>query len=139
MRVRIDSSFADHLSYGTPDALEKEIALDVGAPVRIKEFWEVAGATWPDFFVAIPVGPDQPTPPDAVDVLNSALRRKNVRDWPNVRLEARETPMSLKVSVGSQVRLTIKSLPVDGIVRSPVTPRVGVGSILKLHIRTIQL
>ena len=81
MRARIDSAFADHLSYGAPAALENEIALDAGVNVRVVEFFEDETLEWPDFIVEIVQQPGDPAP-DISRVLPSALMRKNVRDWP---------------------------------------------------------
>ncbi|MFT4099034.1 MAG: phage tail protein I [Rhodoblastus sp.] len=136
MRARIDSAFADHLAYGSPAALEEEIALDTGVAVQIREFFEIPGGAWPDFFVVIPVGPGHPAPPDDMGpILRSALRRKNVRDWPGVRLESRPDVVPASVSVGLQVRLTIRPTPSDGRVRTPVVPHIGVGAIITVKAR----
>ncbi len=140
MRERIDASFADHLAYGSPAALEDEIALDTGYAVTIREFWEVAGAQWPDFFIVFPLGPDHPAPPaDFKPILRAALRRKNVRDWPKLRLEGRAEPFAAVVSVGVQARVTIRPTAIDGKVRGRVAPRVGVGAILTIRARLGQL
>ena len=140
MRGRIDASFADHLSYGTPAALENEIFLDTGVAVTVREYWEKPGASWPDFFVCIPVGPGHPAPPsDLGPILRSALSRKNVRDWPNIRLEGRADPATAQVSVGLQVRLRVNPEPIDGKVRARVIPRIGVGLIVKIRAKLERL
>lgn len=140
IRARIDSAFADHLAYGSPAALEAEIALDTGLPVVIREFNEVAGGEWPDFYVVLPIGPGHPAPPeDLGPVVLSALRRKNVRDWPRIRFEGRGEPASAVVAVGCQVRIKVMPTPTDGKVRARVSPRVGVGAIVKIRARLERL
>lgn len=139
-RQRIDSSFADHLSYGTPAALEQEIFLDTGVAAKVRDFWEVNRGEWPDFYVCIPVGPGHPQPPaDLSGVLISALSRKNVRDWPNIRLEGRAEPVVQKVSVGCQMRVRVMPTPVDGKPRLPVRPFIAVGVIVKIRARLEKL
>lgn len=137
MRGRIDASFSDHLSYGSPAALEQEIALDTGVAVFIKEFWQVAGGQWPDFYVCVAIGPGHPAPPDPAALRAAALRRKNVRDWPIVRFEALSEPAAAVVAVGLQVRLKVSPLPVDGRVRQKIAPRVGVALIVKIRAKVL--
>lgn len=141
LRARIDSSFADHLSYGSPEALEKEIGLDVGrSDITIRDFFEVRGAEWPDFFIVFPVGPGHPAPPtNLATILRSALARKNVRDWPSIRFEARPEPATAVVSVGVQVRIKAMPRPIDGKVRVQVVPRIGVGAIVTITAKLEQL
>ena len=140
MRARIDSAFADHLSYGAPAALENEIALDTGVSVVVRDFWEKPGGAWPDFFVCIPVGPGHPAPPDDLTpILLSALTRKNVRDWPLVRLEGRADHVVQEVSVGCQIRIKVMPRPIDGRVRERVIPRIGVGVIVKIRAKLERL
>lgn len=108
-RARIDSSFQDHLNYGSPAALEEEIALDAGLEVRIVEFFEEPDLEWPDFAVEALVDPGDPQP-DLLGVLPSALRRKNVRDWPaRLRTRVRLQPTPLHVGsatfVGAKLRV----------------------------------
>jgi phage tail P2-like protein len=54
-RARVASSFADHGAYGSPPALEDEIALDAGLPVKVREFFELARLVWPEFTVDVAV------------------------------------------------------------------------------------
>lgn len=108
-RARIDRSFADHLSYGAPDALEQEIELDAGHPVRIVEFWEESGLEWPDFVVEAEAQPGDAAP-DMANVLRSALMRKNVRDWPSkarIRVALDATPYHVGSAsfVGAKLRV----------------------------------
>lgn len=108
-RARIDSSFADHLSYGSPAALEGEIALDAGAPVRVVEFWEDPSLEWPDFIVEIELQPGDAAP-DMAAIARSALLRKNVRDWPSkarVRVALDATPFHVGSAsfVGAKLRV----------------------------------
>ena len=77
--ARIASSFSDHGAYGSPVALANEIALDVGWPVIIREFWQFGGV-WPAFRVVLPLADDSGAPPSADVVKASANARKNVRD-----------------------------------------------------------
>lgn len=86
-RARVASSFADHCAYGTPAALEAEIALDTGQNVRIVEFFEDPSLVWPQFAVSSVIHPGDPLP-DMDALMASALRRKNVRDWPLPRVHA---------------------------------------------------
>jgi phage tail P2-like protein len=110
-RARIASSFADHGAYGSPAALEAEIALDTGLAVTVREFDELAGLKWPDFVVDVPVAPGA-TAPDTAPVYASALRRKNVRDTlAKVRLVAAQPAAALYVGAGASVHPTVKILP----------------------------
>jgi len=81
-RARTAASFDDHLAYGTPAALEAEIAQDTGQQVRVVEFFDDGALEWPDFVVESYVDPGVP-PPDLDAVMRAAIRRKNVRDWPS--------------------------------------------------------
>lgn len=123
MRARIDASFSDHLGYGAPAALEAEIAADTGQTVAIVEFNEAPELQWPDFMVESVVDPGSPLP-DAGALLASALRRKNVRDWPvKARLRLRLPPGAIYVASASHytVRVTIRD-------RSAPPPHLFIGS-----------
>lgn len=137
MRARIASSFDDHCAYGTPAALEAEIALDVGAPVTIEDFYEVPGAAWPDFFVNIPVGVDGATVADPAAVLASALRRKNVRDWPIVRWQARDAlARGAGYAVSVRFKAHVRSGHVDPTLRDSARRAVAVTSHIHSRIRS---
>ncbi len=85
-RAKIASSFEDHLSYGTPVALESEIAHDTGQTIEIVEFFQDPTLVWPYFWVCTVVNPGDP-PPNTQAVWKSAILRKNVRDMPGVRIK----------------------------------------------------
>lgn len=123
-RGRIESSFADHTAYGTPAALEREISLDVGSAVRVRDFYQ-AGLEWPEFLVEIPAS-EGAAPPSAALVWQSALRRKNVRDWPVVRYVARK---SGPLSFGAFVRLAalVRVRPADPTIRLRPPSYLGAG------------
>lgn len=109
MRARTDASFADHLSYGTPAALEEEIAADTGLAIRIVEYFEEVDLEWPDFAVEALVDPGD-APPDLSAALPSALMRKNVRDWParlrtRVRLGVTPFHVGSALFVGAKLRV----------------------------------
>lgn len=125
MRARIDSSFEDHLTYGSPAALEEEIALDTGLPVRILEFWERPYLAWPEFLLEVIVEPDEPTP--AVDgAWRSAVRRKNVRDWPaRARVAATQPSGALYVGAATHVSPRVRILPDD---TAPSGPQIHIGA-----------
>lgn len=78
-RAQVASSFDDHLAYGTPAALEAEIAADTGQDIRVIEHFEEPGLTFPDFIVDSLVSPGE-QPPDLDAVAAAAIRRKNVRE-----------------------------------------------------------
>ncbi len=121
-RASVASSFADHLSYGAPAALEKEISLDVGASVTVQDFFE-AGLTWPNFLVAIPAV-DDAAPPAAQAVWQSAIRRKNVRDFPVLRYVAREGGPEF-VAAFMRVAATIRVEPLDPTIYIDAPATVG--------------
>jgi phage tail P2-like protein len=123
-RARIASSFADHCSYGTPAALEQEIALDTGQDVRVVEFFEDATLEWPDFVVETLVDPGEPTP-DLAALQASATRRKNVRDWPHVRVRGRQPVAPLHIAGASHMTSAVRILPEDAL---PPTPQIFVGA-----------
>jgi phage tail P2-like protein len=109
-RASTATSFQDHLSYGAPAALEKEISLDVGAGVTVQDFFE-AGLAWPNFLIVMPAV-DDGAPPDAGLVWRSAISRKNVRDYPVLRYVAQEAG-SLVVGAFMRVAATIRVEPLD--------------------------
>ena len=113
-RARTASSFADHAGYGSPDALEAEIRLDCAYDdIRIREYWEVPGFLWPDFQVVVDLVPNGPAPPPDTAVFASAVRRKNVRDWPgHILFEARDSGI-LAIAAASVLNGTINVLPLD--------------------------
>lgn len=115
-RARVAASFVDHLAYGSPTALEAEISLDVGAPIRLREFFEV-GLQWPEFLLEI-AAVDDVAPSLAAAVWRSALRRKNVRDWPIVSYVSRR-PGPLHVATAMRAALTFRFPPAD------LTPRLN--------------
>ncbi len=108
-RARIDASFADHLSYGSPDALEREIALDTGLEIRVVEYFEEVGLEWPDFIVEARAAQGDPAP-DMTDVRPSALARKNVRDWPKLRTAYSPVEGALYVASASHFSPRMKIL-----------------------------
>jgi phage tail P2-like protein len=108
-RGRTESSFEDHCSYGSPQALEAEIALDTGQSVQIVEYFDEPGLEWPDFVVASVIEPGDPLP-DMDALLASALTRKNVRDWPLPRVLARQPVGACFVGGATGVVITAKIL-----------------------------
>lgn len=112
LRARIDASFADHLSYGAPAALEQEIALDTGLSVRIVEFFEEPDLQWPDFIIEVVFDPAIEAQPDLSGVWLSAVRWKNVRDWPSkLRLKPLMPPTSFNVGSAPSIGLRVRVLP----------------------------
>lgn len=118
MRARIDSSFADHLSYGAPAALEAEIALDTGLTIRVVEAWERPYLVWPDFLVEVVIDPGDPAP-DVGAAWRAAVRRKNVRDWPSARVFARQPEGALYMGAATHVSPRVKILPEGGAKPAP--------------------
>jgi phage tail P2-like protein len=118
MRARIDSAFENHLNYGSPAALEAEIALDTGLSVRVVEAWERPYLEWPDFLVEVVIDPGDPTP-DIDGVLMAAVRRKNVRDWPSARVFARQPSGALYAGAATHVSPRVKILPEGGARPAP--------------------
>ncbi len=112
-RARIASSFADHAAYGSATALEAEIALDVGFPVKVTEAFERADLTWPYFAVEATMAPG-PTPPDLDAVMASALKRKNVRDLPRLGLFVEQPPGTLNCGAAPRfaIRISTRTTPV---------------------------
>ncbi len=124
-RARTASSFEDHGSYGSPPALEGEIALDTGLSVAVREFWELPGLAWPGFVVDVEINPGDPAP-DLGAVTASALTRKNVRDvLARVRLAAQQpaAALALGAAVCASPRVTI--LPLGG---APLDPAIVFGA-----------
>ena len=113
-RARTASSFEDHAGYGSPLALEAEMRIDLAyEDVTIREYFEVKGFEWPDFQVRVGVTPDGATPPAYTDVIASAIRRKNVRDWPGqVSYEVEESG-PFAIGAVSVLNATINLLPLD--------------------------
>lgn len=114
-RARIQSAFTDHLNYGSPDALEAEIALDTAQTIEIREFWEERDLSWPYFVVNSIVAPG--VVPDLDAVWRSAITRKNVRDMPIVR--ARVTQPPAQVAAGAAHRVMISTRTVTPVAREP--------------------
>jgi phage tail P2-like protein len=108
-RARIESSFNDHLNYGSPQALEAEIALDTGQNIRVVEYFEDPSLVWPEFAVASVIDPGDPLP-DIDALMASALTRKNVRDMPGARVLARQPAGACFVGGGTGVTVTAKIL-----------------------------
>lgn len=121
-RARIESSFNDHLNYGSPSALEAEIALDTGQSIHIVEFFEEADLVWPEFVVASVINPGDPLP-DIDALMASAMMRKNVRDWPQPRVHARQPVASVYVGAATGVVITATILAT-----TPLPPQVTVGA-----------
>jgi len=118
-RARIASSFADHGAYGSPSALEQEIAMDTGLTVAVREFWEIAGLAWPDFAVDVATAPGEPAP-DLAPVVAWALARKNVRDvLARVRLAAAQPAASVSVGAACCVSPRVTVLPFGGASHDP--------------------
>ncbi len=122
-RARTQSSFADHGSYGSPSALEGEIALDVGAPVLVTEFFERSDLDWPFFAVEAVMAPGA-TPPCDLDALwQSALKRKNVRDMPLIGVRVVQPP-----AIASVAAATVVSMRMKNVASIPVGPFAGATS-----------
>lgn len=108
-RARIESSFNDHLNYGSPQALEAEIAMDTGQTVQIKEFFE-AGLAWPYFAVDTIIAPGDPEP-DIDALMASAMTRKNVRDMPKPRIVSAQAAAGFNVACAVYVTTRISAVP----------------------------
>lgn len=128
-RSRIESSFNDHLNYGSPDALQSEIALDTGQAVHLVEFWEERDLTWPDFVVESVIVPGDPAP-DLDAVMASALKRKNVRDVPHVR--TRVIQPAAVLNVGAAHHISMRITPAATV---PMLPNVGATHRLLPHLQ----
>lgn len=113
-RARTAASFDDHRSYGTPAALEQEIALDTGQDVRVIEFFEEQGLVWPDFVVETTIDPGDPTP-DLNALWASAMHRKNVRDMPRLRVRGRQPVAPLYIGAASHVSASVRILPDEAL------------------------
>jgi phage tail P2-like protein len=124
-RARVASSFADHGAYGAPPALEAEIALDTGLAVTVREFWEIAGLSWPDFVVDVAIEPGEAAP-DIGAIAASANARKNVRDvLARVRLFAAQPAAGVAVGAATCVTPRMTILPLGG---APHDPQIYVGA-----------
>lgn len=122
-RARIASSFIDHTKYGSPQALEQEIALDTGYQISIVEFFQESALVWPYFFVDVLINPGDPTP-NVSAVWQSAIFRKNVRDMPAaVRLRPAQPPAPLYAIAAANVSISI-AFPLD----LPPEPQIYVGA-----------
>ena len=118
-RASTASSFADHIAYGSPDALEAEIALDLALSIRIVEFNEEPGMEWPDFFVEALIDPGDAAP-DIDALWSSAIRRKNVRDWPSrLRVFGRQPPGTDWFGAGVSTSPCVRILPEDALPPPP--------------------
>ncbi len=118
-RARVASSFSDHLQYGSPSALEAEIALDTGLSIRVREFWELPGLAWPDFVIDVNINPGDAVP-NVAAVYASVLQRKPPRDvLVNLRVVADQPPAPLVVGIGVGVTARIVVLPSGGAPASP--------------------
>lgn len=129
-RSRIQSSFNDHLNYGSPDALEAEIALDTGQNAHLVEFWEERDLTWPDFVVESVINPGD-APPDLDAVMASALKRKNVRDVPHVRVAVLQPTGVVNVGATQSIAMRI----VNAVKSPSPPPYVGAGQRLTMQLQ----
>lgn len=110
-RARIDASFDDHRRYGSPAALEAEIAADTGQTVRVIEYFERADLSWPDFMVEALIAPGDAAP-DLAPVVASTLRRKNVRDHlAKARVRASQPAAALVAGAATHVSPRLRILP----------------------------
>lgn len=117
-RARTASSFADHGTYGRPDTQEGEIATDTGLVVGLVESGQEIGLEWPDFVVEAIVQPGDPTP-DVGAMLGSALLRKNVRDWPSVRIRVAQPIGTDWIGAAIHVGPIVRIAPADTLPPSP--------------------
>jgi len=136
-RAAVASSFDNHCAYGSPEALEREISLDVGYAVKIRDFWEFGGV-WPQFLVEIPAQPETAYAMPA-DVWASALRRKNVRDIPVVRIVGHSTG-GMNVASQMMAHCFVRILPSDNTVR--ISGSIPISSVITAisisHIRPLK-
>ncbi|MBG0809847.1 hypothetical protein IY145_10695 [Methylosinus sp. H3A] len=123
-RLAVAMSFEDHIAYGTAAALEAEISLDIGREVRVVECFEDSSLEWPDFAVETLIDPGEAAP-DLAAMQASALRRKNVRDWPHPRLRVRQPEAPLFIGAASSIGVTLRVLPEDVL---PPPPQIYVGA-----------
>lgn len=137
-RARIASSFGDHVLYGSPAALEAEIALDTGLSIGIVEFFQDPSLEWPDFIVQVNVWPGVATP-DLAAVMAAAIRRKNVRDWPDrVRVHGFQPPGQAWFGAGVSASPKVRILPFDHLPRLPsVFTGAGLATIQQIRIRPL--
>lgn len=117
-RARTASSFEDHGEYGRPDTLEGEIATDTVGAIRIVESGEEIGLKWPDFVVEARVQPGGATP-DLDAIRASVLRRKNVRDWPSVRVHVDQPAGTDWIGAAIHVGTIVRIAPADTLPRLP--------------------
>ena len=114
-RDRTETSFADHGTYGRPDAQEGEIALDTGVNVRVVEFFEDATLEWPDFVVEMRLAAGV-AQGDLSAVAQSAICRKNVRDWPSrLRVRGPDVPGGFSIGVATRPFARVAILPSDPV------------------------
>jgi phage tail P2-like protein len=119
-RARVASSFQDHANYGSPAALELEIALDTAQTVQIVEFFEEKSGVWPDFAVESVVTVPVETPPDIDALMASAVKRSNVRDWPFPRLRVIQPPTVVNVGAAQRIGISM-----DATRPAPQAPFIG--------------
>jgi phage tail P2-like protein len=124
-RARVASSFQDHVNYGSPAALEAEIALDTGYRIEVVEFFQDASLVWPWFFVQAVINPGDPLPDMKGAVMKSALNRKNVRDMPAVRIRVQQPAGALYVGAACNFAIQAKIFPQAA---PPPPPQIRVGA-----------
>ncbi len=122
-RAKIASSFTDHTSYGTPQALEGEIAQDTGQTIQIREWWQEKDLRFPYFVVQSVIDPGDQGP-DLDAVTASALTRKNVRDMPHARVFVNQPPAPIFVGASTSFSITSRMVTPP----QPPAPFVGATS-----------
>jgi phage tail P2-like protein len=136
-RAAVDNSFADHIAYGSPAALEAEIAADIGSAVVIREYFE-CGREWPDFEITIAVLDDAPPPPTPDLVWSSVVgrQRKNVRDWPIIVYTAGERgPLVIAAAVHVAGTYTVKPFDPTPRFLGPLAYGVAVRVVGNINVR----
>ena len=136
---KIAASFADHLSYGSPSALEAEIAADTGQTIRLREFYEYA-SVWPGFKIDTIINPGDASP-NLAAANASAVARKNVRDlYEGARIFARQPPSPAIVGAATHMSSFLTIYPVGGnrppptLFTGAASRALGVNKILPLRI-----
>jgi phage tail P2-like protein len=136
-KARIKTAFQDHQTYGSPQALESEISQDINYPVKIVEFAK-AGLEWPDFAIEVPIKPDV-SAPKASAIFASAVRRKNVRDWPAIVEFQTKINLNAGFAASPHIRAAIHIHPIDPTPRAEIVQYFGAAGNVRadIHLRAL--
>ena len=130
-RAKVAASFVDHLSFGTPCALESEIAQDTGQAIEIVEYFQDPSLVWPYFWVCTLVNPGDPAP-NTQAVWNSAILRKNVRDMPKVAVKLNQPGAQNYAGAATGVTIICRFPPANPLPQIYVGARARIFNIVKI-------